>query len=1474
MKRYLLLVMLCVCVSIGAWAAPTVNDDGGNKITVASDGAGSIADNIETVKGTGWPTYRCCLKITGAINQNDIDALKTWTDFGSQTNGATLAIDFSEATIVGDASISVSDIWKGVCLPTGSNLAGSYGSNVTFTLSFDSNSEISLYVSENSGMSDCVNVIQNKLYLLQYHNVTYSCGPNVDKESTQFTTGLAALQSAVQNGYTVTETSSAALTFEVEGEGIQAKLEAMDGYDAAIVEGLTITGNLSAADITYLQSLSNMATLDISGVTNAENVVVPSGVTNLTVPAGPTLPSDYSAATGLKYIYGVSSATVPQSVKILQGGGLTQAATDHAELKSGNVKIIGELTTDDIQFTTNDQGQKSVSHGFGDILTATSQKVVDLTEATFASPLDVTMIWQGDGDYCNNLTYVIPEPTKAQLNKLQHPGGWNANTYAYYDTDGHLNISTPTSAESLHLLEPYVNTEGRVVFQPRYNADGSIESYLDWNNSWWDAVNTYPAESMNFNFVNISTLGTDFSGLNSSVRYLIIPTATSTTAGVKYPDMDDEAHYKYSSGVYAVSTFKDAGEGYVNQVNYDGITYDAKASSGAENTQVTYVTSAGHDNLSEIAPLLQENMNNATRLNLLGTLTADDLAKLGTINISKVDLSHAHFASGVTYSDYASTNARYLLLPLGETGDLATAYNAYGLSTNCPNLLGVMEYDATTGTAQTHTTNADLDNGKSHVAILGDMLKFVQSTRTLSNLVMSGYLNDDDISTSLGLNVFTIPNYTQGEPTTQTYTDASGVEHSVTTYGDATDGLVADLSKAYFPTNTDMNFATAGWTTMLRAIDLPTYEGNKIIPANCFYNFKGLTNICIPYNYEKIQDGAFYVSTVKHITTTDANGAVIDNGDNTITLSANVKVIGKDDGSALDDNQVVFGSTTAAVISDVYVLATETPICSRGGFPAGMTYGWGGFDGGQIYCRQKYKNGAFLFTVLHYPAQTEGVSDANYEAMERKYTDITKQYTKKDQTGALDANGDPIAWPTFAELGRSWNQAIRGAIWYDWSINETDAKAGNVNGGTINSNASSLPSDVTTVATNGFDSKYTGWHEFVLTVATYVAPTETVTDGVVEREYKQGDWYTLCIPYNMTYDQVVNMLGVPKSTDKVKNKAPKNGKLQEVTSDWLPEIRQLKSVTRRENPNEIRFILSQKLETTHEYLQFNDDENIPRETSCGAVQTGEHKGETYYLLGGRPYLVKPYLREDVTTNNLGEYLLKTYTDDFYMEESCLNNSGCFEEVGGEITGKKSPFVKPYEKHHVRAAKYGEDSEYMSHANSKKYYYTFIGQFWQQDLPKYSFYMVNNKWYRYTNTSKQYKWERYKCIMMASQQIDGAKDGQFRKEEACVYPVEQAQDDKGGAVFKETLHIEFLDGLDDSIMSGDNMAKYVFVLDDDIVEIGEDSDVTAIMKLDGADITPMPENMKVYNVAGQYVGSSLEGLTKGLYIVNGKKIVVQ
>jgi hypothetical protein len=82
----------------------------------------------------------------------------------------------------------------------------------------------------------------------------------------------------------------------------------------------------------------------------------------------------------------------------------------------------------------------------------------------------------------------------------------------------------------------------------------------------------------------------------------------------------------------------------------------------------------------------------------------------------------------------------------------------------------------------------------------------------------------------------------------------------------------------------------------------------------------------------------------------------------------------------------------------------------------------------------------------------------------------------------------------------------------------------------------------------------------------------------------------------------------------------------------------------------------------------------------------------------------------------------------------------------------------------------------------------------------------------------------------------------------------------------------LNGLipDDSFVaiSGNSAKSYSMVFDAGDVFV-EDGDATAIKEVAKEDAAS-----KVYTVDGQYVGNSLNGLSKGLYVVNGKKYVVK
>lgn len=65
----------------------------------------------------------------------------------------------------------------------------------------------------------------------------------------------------------------------------------------------------------------------------------------------------------------------------------------------------------------------------------------------------------------------------------------------------------------------------------------------------------------------------------------------------------------------------------------------------------------------------------------------------------------------------------------------------------------------------------------------------------------------------------------------------------------------------------------------------------KEIPCGCFANFRKLKSLCIPESYEYIRGGAFQnVNSLMKISTT-IDGSIVSQGDSTIVISKNMKLI-------------------------------------------------------------------------------------------------------------------------------------------------------------------------------------------------------------------------------------------------------------------------------------------------------------------------------------------------------------------------------------------------------------------------------------------------------------------------------------------------------------------------------------------------------------------------------------------------------
>ena len=757
------------------------------------------------------------------------------------------------------------------------------------------------------------------------------------------------------------------------------------------------------------------------------------------------------------------------------------------------------------------------------------------------------------------------------------------------------------------------------------------------------------------------------------------------------------------------------------------------------------------------------------------------------------------------------------------------------------------------------------------------------TTVGLQYVTLTGTLNARDICANSDGKVGEDGHWTTGESVSRGLNGETGV-------------TAIDLEDAVFPEQYDMNFYKAGFEN-LTSLLLPTSPSMNILPENCLYNIKKLKYLCVPYNYEYFRDGCLNANGggVDHLTTTDASGAEIDNGEKTWTISANVKELGTRPGENYNGEFVATVFPMNVGVQDIYCLAVKVPKCYANVFPDNACYGWGGDDSTKPYCRDRYFNGGNpdeAWAVLHFPSKeswekSAGTKEADYETLKRLYTDVNKEFTKKEQTGAVDANGDAIAWPTHWEGYRSYNQASLGLTWNDWDVQHNATIEGHINdGGGINQGTAvgnryqALVNENAGSGEGDYDfTEYMGWHQIVLALATYVEPDEIIEEEKIVREYEEAGWYTFCIPFDMTVSQVQEMLGVPASSGNVICKL--NG--EEVTTPIMPDIRQLTSVTRSKGVGSARNVVTLRLTNNlwngskAQYLDFN----VSSEANGQAlVDAATQDNSNRCLVGGRPYIIKAYKRkgETIKRQNIGMLVMTRYADQFGVEASCVMN-GLYEQLGsGDLITLR--FAIPYENHKVQALRADESTPYLEEytvdgtTQTYRYNYTLVGQFWQQPLPQYCFYMSKGKWYRYTDTSKGYTWDPYKCIIMATQEIDDghSNGGGYRDNEHSNYPnIVSGTTDLLDGEFR----IGFLDGRDDDDFQNMQASEYVFSFDDGITVYNEDGyEVTAIESIDGESMTATPVNGKVYNMSGQLVGTSLERLGKGMYIVNGKKYVVK
>ena len=1051
------------------------------------------------------------------------------------------------------------------------------------------------------------------------------------------------------------------------------------------------------------------------------------------------------------------------------------------------------------------------------------QKVTDISDAT------VTDLTGVNGKMDSDQFLIIPQNISTS---------WNDEwpNYSLSSTEGYPHFGFYTDSEKKKLcvhagdantevgkdmanLYDFVDNTMTLVVLPNMKADGTVTDLI-WLNranttglmpNYLNTLKDLKLGCLDLSWFDLSGLGTNFSTF-TNVSHLVLPNNHNNY---------DFATYSFPANIKTVADYTNDADYAGTQFTLDGQYYDLGTTKKAT---AVFVRTAG--SLAEAHQLWPSRMFDIDDYYLAGQISNDDVAALSNqengsrnpqINATTVDMHHAYMSGSALISGYANSSVEYLALPDRQGPTInATSATTCAYYPACTNLKCVASYDIQDNKLYTFSTVVGA------IKTLTDMIRPKPADRYtgnscngLENIVMSGKLNHDDINLT-------------------TNTDAS------TNYGLSNAGGIttADFNWAVFPNQDDMCFNTAGGYENLTTITLPVTDQIKL-PDHCFDNCQQLNNLCIPGTYQTIGQHAFRdCAALTHVYTTlvsSSTGFDNDNGENTLTLPPALKKIGT--GAFFNVKR----------FTDVYITtpnSSEAPECEQDAFDATSYWGYytvfGGNGRGWNRVRV-YENGELTkaLAYLHWPK-----SD-----MERNmvYTDVTREYSIPALEGVTDVNGDVIYFPSQQEMLRSFIQGKHGYTWEAWPTNrntylstEDGFSYYDIINPISDPAATQAQVDAQSDDSYTFDKKYEGWHQFVLSANFAYQPKTELPVAV-----KENDWYTICVPYDLTKSDLLSAFGAEY---KEGVETTVNGDV--ITEDKYPEVVTLMGVKRDKSQNLITLQFTHDLVANGEKWDFaNYCNNVNASYNLNNLYKTQTDADPVIIEKGKPYLIKPYLSEEAL-EKLQEGGFPTIIGQKQADQWCTP----YDKYIVYATSDKDVKSNAGSQKFVNT----DDEELESFDKTKVYVYHFIGTFEKKTggVPMNTYYFSKSKsitnpetrtgkhmFFRHTQEEKAKTWSAYSCII-------APKDGGY----------------VNSGDSEPTLNIS--NSQDDSFPGTTGLAKYVMSFDDSEYV---NEDVTAV---NGLPVGAKVADGKVYNMNGQCVGNSLEGLSKGLYIMNGKKVIIK
>ena len=550
-----------------------------------------------------------------------------------------------------------------------------------------------------------------------------------------------------------------------------------------------------------------------------------------------------------------------------------------------------------------------------------------------------------------------------------------------------------------------------------------------------------------------------------------------------------------------------------------------------------------------------------------------------------------------------------------------------------------------------------------------------------------------------------------------------------------------DLTRAVFPVQNDMRIGQLV-SQKLSKLYLPISAEMDRIPDSCLIFIQTMQDLCIPGNYKHIGNFATYaydggMPSFNHIFTTtidqDGNGyphRPQDTKFDTTQLvdkwpyahlyrdSSPSTDFLKSNGGAITISENVEDIGTHAFwtiyVKDVFAMGKKAPKCAFNAFH-GVSYHGNNTpaDATDKLTREDFNVSTGWLALLNFPHDCD---DTN----RKHYTDIDRVYTIPDANNRTDGDGNIIRWPSHLDFSRSYNQAVLGITWNYWKDGSdgdnfkgsyTNPNVNGYNGGSYilvgrdglpstwnaTTQLSSVTSSFSTWVKNtsstylaefgadepNIQDDYVGWHQFALAY-----PRNYLTDDPQWNVGKitDNDWYTLCLPFDLTKSQLLAAFGDP-------------------VQNIYPQLHALYGVTRDEDNEQIVLQFTKDLVASNMRWRFEDDSQYS--TASKEHYEDATEDDPVILKSGYPYLLKPQLPQT---------LLDSISDGS-MSKRTISYKYATE-------GNYDYATVPYLNYYVTATD-GND-EVCTNGSDANYLYHFVGNYENDTVPQYAYYMGRSK----------------------------------------------------------------------------------------------------------------------------------------------------